>query len=222
MKNKPFLILVIIWLSAIPIIMLVKTYISPHINTEKTVTPVVQENPDENFVVTYSESTDSAGAMGDYDATADYVFFSYSERTSVVEAYDFDGNFAFRLHFEGKKNGAIDIRCQDDLLYVKSKYTNIFVFDGDQLVRMMSYQEARAEGYGGAFFSERSNTVTQRWGRFYRLNEDGSLGSKINLPFHITVDFYKKMVPLLIIPILWIAVTIKEHRKRKARDGTLS
>ena len=30
------------------------------------------------------------------------------------------------------------------------------------------------------------------------------------------------MVPLLIIPILWIAVAIKEHRKRKAGDGTLS
>lgn len=219
MKNKPFLILVIIWLSAIPIIGLVKTYITPHINSEKQLGTVVSENPDERSVVSYAEGTDSAGSMGDYDATAEFAFFSYSERTAVVDAYHMDGNFAFRIHFENKENGALDICCQDDLLYIRSKYSNVFVYDGDKLVRQMTYQEAKEEGYSGRFFSENSKTVTNRWGRFYRLNEDGSLGSVIDLPFAVSVDHYKKVVPFVIIPVLWIAVAVRERRKKQTMEN---
>ena len=132
-----------------------------------------------------------------------------------MDAYDFDGNFAFRLRFENKENGALSIRCQDDLLYVSSKYHNVFVFDGDTLIRQMTYQEAREKGFKGSFFSERSKTVTQRWGRFYRLNEDGSLGSAIKLPVVVSVDYYKYVVPFVLIPVLWIGIAVRDGRKKR-------
>ena len=215
MKDKPFLALVIIWLLVAMVVIGVKMLIVPHLNIEKPPVQIVSENPDERCVVTYTEGTDSAGAISEYDATGDYIFFSYSERTAVVDAYDFDGNFAFRLHFENKENGALSIRCQDDLLYVSSKYHNVFVFDGDTLIRQMTYQEAREEGFKGSFFSERSKTVTQRWGRFYRLNEDGSLGSAIKLPVVVSVDYYKYVVPFVLIPVLWIGIAVRDGRKKR-------
>ena len=215
MKDKPLLALVIIWLLVAVVVIGVKMLIVPHLNIEKSPVQIVSENPDERSVVTYTEGTDSAGAISEYDATGDYIFFSYSERTAVVDAYDFDGNFAFRLHFENKENGALSIRCQDDLLYVSSKYDNVFVFDGDTLIRQMTYQEAREEGFKGSFFSERSKKVTQRWGRFYRLNEDGSLGSAIKLPHAVSVDYYKYVVPFVLIPVLWIGIAVRDGRKKR-------
>ena len=114
MKDKPFLKLVILWISIAAIVILVKAYITPHLNVEKQPVNVISPKPDERSVVSYTEGSDSAGAISEYDATGDYIFFSYSERTAVVDAYDFDGNFAFRLRFENKENGALSIRCQDD------------------------------------------------------------------------------------------------------------
>ena len=215
MKDKPLLALVIIWLLVAVVVIGVKMLIVPHLNIEKPPVQIVSENPDERSVVTYTEGNDSAGALGDYDATGEYVFFSYSDRTAVVDAYDLDGNFAFRIHLENKDNGGIRIRCQDELLYVDSKYHNVFVFDGDTLIRQMTYQEAREEGFKGSFFSERSKTVTQRWGRFYRLNEDGSLGSAIKLPVVVSVDYYKYVVPFVLIPVLWIGIAVRDGRKKR-------
>ena len=215
MKDKPLLALVIIWLLVAVVVIGVKMLIVPHLNIEKPPVQIVSENPDERSVVTYTEGNDSAGALGDYDATGEYVFFSYSDRTAVVDAYDLDGNFAFRIHLENKDNGGIRIRCQDELLYVDSKYHNVFVFDGDTLIRQMTYQEAMEEGYKGSFFSERSKTVTQRWGRFYRLNEDGSLGSAIKLPVVVSVDYYKYVVPFVLIPVLWIGIAVRDGRKKR-------
>lgn len=221
MKDKPLLALVIIWLLVAVVVIGVKMLIVPHLNIEKPPVQIVSENPDERSVVTYTEGNDSAGALGDYDATGEYVFFSYSERTAVVDAYDLDGNFAFRIHLENKDNGGIRIRCQDELLYVDSKYNNVFVFDGDTLIRQMTNQEAREHGYAGSFFTEPSKTVAQRWLRFYRLNDDGSLGPALNLPISVTADYYKFVVPFVAIPVVWIMVVIRERRKEQQKAGSV-
>ena len=98
------------------------------------------------------------GEMGDemvileIETTDDYIFYAYSTY-DVVAAYDWNGIYQFSLAFSREHNGGMDIRCEDELLYVYDTDSNEFVFSGSELIRMND--SSTAEHSYGWFLEER-------------------------------------------------------------------
>ena len=115
---------------------------------------VVLETP----FVSHTRGTRSSSVC-DYDATGDYAFFAYSEKISVVDAYDTNGNFAFSLEFDMAKNGSLSLRCEGGLLYVLSKNGNVFVFSGENMISQYTGEIARSLGYSWQWFESKTRNI---------------------------------------------------------------
>lgn len=175
-------------------------------------TETVSESP---YITKAKETRDEA--IGDYDATNDYIFFAYSERIAVVDAYDMNGNYVFSIQFDQNNRGAISIRCEDNLLYVTTKEGNLFVFDGDNLVAAHSEKDAVAQGYHWSWFEGKKRNVALIGMTFYTLNSDGSFENKIPLPFDIVWGIYSNyLLPAAMV----FAVVLTLYRKKKSK-GTI-
>lgn len=131
------------------------------------------------------------GSASDYDATADYVFFSYSSRQSVVDAYDRNGVYAFSFRFPDQQNGVLHIQCHNDLLYVRPKSDIVMVFDEDCLIATYSEQEAEKLGFDYFWFTEPSKSIVLEGWTFYGVDDTGALGQQLPVPGSIAHSFYE-------------------------------
>lgn len=137
------------------------------------------------------EEKDRRGSANDYDATADYVFFSYSSRQSVVDVYDRKGVYAFSFRFSDQQNGVLSLQCQDDLLYVGLKNNSVMVFDRDCLIAVYGGQEAKEMGFDYFWFEEPSKSIVLDGLTFYALDDTGERQQQIPVPGHIAHSFYE-------------------------------
>lgn len=67
------------------------------------------------------------------DATEQYICYLYPG-LDVVAIYDWAGVYQFSLAFFRANNGVMQIRCEDDLLYISDRETYEYVFHGDKLL----------------------------------------------------------------------------------------
>ena len=177
-----------------------------------------QQKTEEQYAISY-QLTSSYGAITDYDATDWYVFFAYTERSANVDAYDLNGDFAFSLSFENREKGSISLRCQDGLLYVSTKYGNVFIFDGAELVERISSKEAKDQGFHYAWFENKPRQVALRWFRLYILDDSGGKKTVVPIPFAVVVDLISRNIPVAIIVSLLLVGLTREllNRKRKRK-----
>ena len=89
------------------------------------------------------------------DATQDYIFFCYHTDPAIA-AYDWDGTYQFSLAFHKTANGAMEMRCEDGLLYVKDYSGYEFVLDGTEIVQLYSPKDSV---HSIAWFREPSDFV---------------------------------------------------------------
>lgn len=158
--------------------------------------------------------------INDYDATDQYVFFAYSD-PPWVEAYDLDGNFLFALGFQSRKNGAMDIRCQDGLLYVSTRHGNVFIFDGKNLVDKMSRDQAAEAGYVSYWFAEKAPRVLLDGFALYHLDETGEIQSEIPVSVTKTFQIYKQYSFLYGLVLILLVEVLRLARKRIFRHRHL-
>lgn len=160
-----------------------------------------------------------SGSISDYDATSEYIFFAYAEQGAVVDAYDFEGNYAFSLSFESRERGSISLRCYKDLLYVNTKKGNVLVFDGTCLVDQYDIDASRANGYTDQWFNDKRRNISAEGLALYRLDEAGVRREKIAVPRSIVWQIHQNILPFYIVAIVFVIHLIKTmfNQRKKGR-----
>lgn len=147
-----------------------------------------------------------------FDATDSLVFFAYSEQHACVDAYTHDGVYQFTISLTYRDRGSVSIRCHDNLLYVQSKYGNVFIFDGDQLIDKITSENAKERGFTLSWFQERSIPIKIILNKIFRYSESGDIVSTISLPNDIFWQVYMKYLVLIVV-IMCMGFKYM-HRKR--------
>ena len=168
--------------------------------------------------ISYTLSTRRPSVV-DYDATNEYVFFAYSENLAVVDAYNMSGEFVFSILFEFREKGSISIRCENNLLYVSTKFGNVFVFDHDQLLEVIESSAATEKGYGWKWFEGKQRNVSLIGINLYKLNQTGDIGRSIPIPFNVIWGIYSAYS--LIVAIVFALCVMLFRPKRRTNKRTL-
>lgn len=122
------------------------------------------------------------GKCSNFDATDSLVFFSYSEQNACVDAFTYDGTYQFTISLAYRDRGSVAIRCINNLLYISSKYGNVFIYDGTQLVEQLTQEQAQEQGLTLSWFQKRTVPIRLSFFKIYRYSDNGEVISKITLP----------------------------------------
>ena len=153
-KEKPAILVCIL-------VILLSILFSPH-----TVYPA--DNPDQEAILGDGWSISGYRASrGDYyqvDGTEDMFFVCYFN--GAIDAYNNDGEYLFTYEiYSSSRNGGARIKCTDDLIYIHYKDSDVFAFQGTELVDRLTYSEFRDLGYymkpSGAVFIARDGMYRQ-------------------------------------------------------------
>lgn len=113
------------------------------------------------------------------DATRDTVYFCYFTG-SYIDAYNMQGEYQYTisLHYSSR-NGGTSICCMDNLLYAKSRDHDVFVFDGTNMLKKITSDEARELG---CYFLNLESAVYVSKDSVYRILENGEQEFLFALP----------------------------------------
>ena len=103
------------------------------------------------------------------DATFDTVYFCYFDGC-YIDAYNTLGEYQYTITLNNSRNGGTSIHCTDELLYAKSKENDVFVFDGTNMLKQITYDEASALG---CYFMDLKSSVYVSKEGIYRILENG-------------------------------------------------
>lgn len=101
------------------------------------------------------------------DATDTYIFFAY-HTDAAIAVYTMDGQYQYSLAFHKGSNGTMEMRCENNLLYVKDYSGYELILDGAEVQAIYVPEEAE---HSTAWFQQESNNVFCRNNRI--LTADG-------------------------------------------------
>lgn len=172
----------------------------------------------EKYVISHVKGQRTASIV-DYDATDDYFFLAYSEKLALVDAYSMNGEYAFSIIFDFRRNGSISLRCEDNYLYVYTKYGNVFIFEGERCVEAIEADSASGRGYGWWWFEDKQRSV--KLSGLSLIRQDREDNTRIVLPMNVLWGFYSNyLLPTVII----FAILLEIHRSgifKKTRIAAL-
>jgi len=198
------LVIILLWITGIIIMQVLNA-----VEEKKKVT----DNPriEEFETAVIMENNERTGDYSYYDVTDTLAFFSYSDHAAQVDAYNHEGDYQFSIVLANKEKGAVTIRCHNNLLYITSKYNNIFVFDGRKLVQKYSALEKEKFEYNGSWWYDRSYPTRIFLNRIYRYDAEGNIINIIRMP-----DTARYSHALSGMAVLFLAVgMIFKYRTRK-------
>ena len=97
------------------------------------------------------------------DATDTYIFFAY-HTDAAIAVYSMDGQYQYSLAFHKGSNGTMEMRCEDNLLYVKDYAGYELILDGTEVQAVFAPKEAE---HSTAWFQQKSERVSCQNGRIY-------------------------------------------------------
>lgn len=165
----------------------------------------------ERHVISYIQN--ASGYAGDIAATKDAVFVAYNEKMAAIEAYNYRGVYQYTILLADAQNGGIRLWSDGDILYVSSKYGNVFAFQGQQLLWKMDFGEAREQGIDN-YFSRPSN-VSVNGDTVLVMNEKNQIAAKVPLPIRTTMQIHGEKIMLyvmLVVVIISAVVPILKDR----------
>lgn len=175
-----------------------------------------EPNAQDDYVLTekpvISHSIGDRHNCSEYDATDSLVFFAYSERLACVDAYTYEGDYQFTISLNYRDRGSISIRCHNNLLFIHSRYGNVFIYDGEKLIEQISSEDAKDRGFTISWFQKRSIPIKIVFLKIYRYSDAGNIISTISLPPSVFYQIYVRYIVLISI-IVYMIVTYM-HRKR--------
>ena len=135
------------------------------------------------------------------DASDDYIYFSYS-KYSCVDVYNMDGVFLYSYIFPDMQNGSMNVRCEDNYIYIGAKDNSVHIFDGVEEVAHLSRDEAIENGYDFSWFREENSRmkVNSEW--ICVLNYDGTEEIRIPTPSVIQKNIPPTNAMINTIPIV--------------------
>ena len=137
-------------------------------------------NENNTWVVSYQQGKRPTSFF-QYDATSEYLYFSYSI-PSCVDVYDLHGTFLYSFIFPDSPNGGVCVRCEEDQVYISTKNHVLYIFNGIDEVACMDYEEATANGYDFFWFYENNPIITVNNDRIRWHGNNGVVVKEINTP----------------------------------------
>lgn len=136
-----------------------------------------------------------------YDATDEYVYFTYPE-DFCVDVYNTEGVFQYTLYLPYARNGAVSVRCEDAKTYIKDHNSTIFVFEGKEYTGKICGADVEQHlPYHN--LSETGIRINKE--QIQRFSDDGTLLFQFATP-----DMIKATMPLFPaqMPSIWIFVVL--------------
>ena len=157
-------------------------------------------NENNTWVICYEQGTRTSDFY-QYDATKDYLYFSYSKH-GCVDVYDTEGIFLYSIIFPGRQNGGISVRCENNQVYICTKDNILYIFSGAREIEHMDYDTAVEKGYDFFWFydNEPHIKVDGRWTCW--LDETGDVIKHISTPPVIKNTIPPPSGAMVAIPIL--------------------
>ena len=160
------------------------------------------------------------GRPSSFDATDQLVFFAYTENAACVDAYNYRGEYQFTIQLSGRERGAVSIRCHENLLYISSKYQNVFVFDDDYMVKKLSPLDRKDQDLSESWFEARGVPLEIKNGQIIRYSISRKKTSVIDIPAPILVSMYIHQIYILAILISFILFIVLKSVVRSSVLGS--
>ena len=172
------------------------------------------DNQNDGFKISYSLD-DNLGYITKMDAT-DKLLLLVSDNFHIY-AYDFSGAFRFCIYFPYHQNGLTQMRCFNNLIYIKSVEDTIYIFDEDQMINIIQNNTIEYTSLEQRLDWDKSNILKENFNTY--LVKSGEKKIKIIMP----ASFYKKqaeqfiftLIFILFIPICFLIR--KKHKKLQDR-----
>jgi len=157
------------------------------------------------------------GAFDQCDATAENLYFSYIVGGKIfVDVYDNDGQFLYLISVvDNFQNGGNSMRCHDERLYIRMKNGSVYVFQGQELVRTLSSQEAEELGFTYHWFEKRNVNLAMDDMYIYRVDGEGTPISQTprdpeirKHPYKPARDFTGNPVAAIVIIVVPFSIAI--------------
>lgn len=137
-------------------------------------------NKNNTWVICYQQGIRTR-TFYQFDATDSYLYFSYS-KNGCVDVYDTQGVFLYSIIFPERQNGAVCVRCENNLAYIFSKDHILYIFSGAEEVEHMDDSTASERGYDFFWFSDNEPNITVDSESICFLDETGSVIKRIPTP----------------------------------------
>ena len=92
------------------------------------------------------------------DATADHIFFSYSQ-DNCVDVYSYTGEFCFTIYLPEYPKSVVMLRCTHDRVYIRDKTDHVYVYAGSSQVEDFSKAQAEMMGYDYRWFQDNAQEI---------------------------------------------------------------
>lgn len=93
-------------------------------------------------VVSNSEIDTSRSSIDQIASSETQLFILYDESQGIVKTYDLHGNYQQTLLFYAHQNGAFRIAVVEDVLYVRDKYSNVYIFGNNSFSAFKEREDA--------------------------------------------------------------------------------
>lgn len=172
--------------------------------TEKEMRAYANEN--NTWVVCYQQGARTSNFY-QYDATNEYIYFSYSKH-SCVDVYDKTGTFLYTFLFPERQNGGVSVRCENDKVYISTKDNILYIFSGVEEVEHMDYDTAAEKGYDFFWFynNEPHITVEQKW--IYWHDDGGNVVNQIATPSVVSETIPPSGALMTAIPLIAVSLVL--------------
>lgn len=154
------------------------------------------------------------------DATADSIYLNHGSR-GIISVYDWDGAYCYSIVTTAAGNGAPELYCCGDRLYLLDKFNHVFVYEGRE--RIGDYPIQSLEQYS-AFRSElqeKRNRLITVSGRDL-VDSDGRVVMRVEnmVRLHLTpLESTVVLGAFALVAGLFLYIFIREVRKGKSPLG---
>ena len=162
------------------------------------------------------------GSMSDFDATNENIYFSYSEKGSVVDVFDNQGNYLYSITFADQEKGNLLVRCKNGKLFVRQKNGCVKVFSDIALTDSFSKEVATKNGMDYQWFTQAPESIKLKGIKFYRIDPLNGLQSPIPIPGYVIISYYMPYVLCVIVILIFVLTLLNKFRQGKTRDGDVS
>lgn len=173
-------------------------------------------NENDTWVICYQQGIRTSNFY-QYDATSEYIYFSYSKH-DCVDVYDTNGTYLYSFLFPERQNGSVSVRCENEQVYIGTKDNILYIFAGVEEVERMNGDTAKEKGFDFFWFydNEPHITVDQKWISWH--DDSGEVVRQITVPIVIreTIPPHGEMmaaVPIAVLAVVLFVLLIGVIRK---------
>lgn len=169
-------------------------------------------NVENTWIISHQNAV-RKGTYTQIDATDRYLYFSYS-KSSCVDVFNHNGEFQYAILLPDCQNGTVQIRCVDNCLFVSDKNNTVYIFDENEEIERMNYDQAKLRGYDFFWFEEKKSIQKVDEFFYYEMDDTGNAVRKILLPTENTSINYFPITIFLIALLLYFLAILRYFQKK--------